>query len=136
MNFLAHSSEAGSQQFCKTAETACLHFSPGLRPIYLNFNQRQLENHGEREMAACARQGDRCRQSGTGEEGECFEKGVRVELQRFWKPKVLPRQHSSLQENRREVVRRGGRVVGWAGKTVASASDGIGGAGAVTVPPV
>lgn len=32
----------GSQQFWKTAERACLHFSLGLKPIYLNFNQRQL----------------------------------------------------------------------------------------------
>lgn len=32
----------GSQQFWKTAERACLHFSLRLKPIYLNFNQRQL----------------------------------------------------------------------------------------------
>lgn len=133
MNFLAHSSEAGSQQFCKTAGTACLHFSLGLRPIYLNFNQRQLENHGEQEMAACARQGDRCRQSGTAGERECFEKGVREELQS---------QRCYLGSTRvfkrigREVVRGAGRVVRWAGKTAASASNAIGGAKAVTVPPV
>lgn len=32
----------GSQHFWAAAERSCLHFSLGLKPIYLNFNQRQL----------------------------------------------------------------------------------------------
>lgn len=80
MNFLARKSNALEVSSSEGLQKWLVYiFSLELKPIYLNFNQRQLCNHGEPERAACARQGDRCQQCGIGggTRGDILRKGSR-----------------------------------------------------------
>lgn len=88
-------------------------------------------------MAACARQEDTCQQSGIGggTRGNILRKGSRKNYKGFRSKRCHLGSWSSREYGGKWWGREEeGRLVGWSGRTAASA--GVGGAGAVTIPPV